>query len=176
MRIMRCLLSGLLCVLVWAGCKTPAAQAGWKGPVEKTNINRNGQAINKIAFLEFALSLTDPVNKAYTCKLENYFLQEGTLRKRPFPTNASVAPHHIYAEILDNNGAVQATIVQDDPLSRLVEAPSDNDGKVMTSAVQRQQAGKLLVRFQYNAATRYIRIRLPGKNAQLLKPIYYAQL
>ena len=176
MGMKRCLLCGSLCVLLWANCKTPSAVADWKGAVPKTNINLHGQALNKIAFLEFELSRTSVADNSYTCKLEKYALQEGTLRKQSFPTTTNAIPHHIYAEILDNSGKVQATIMQDDPLSRHVEAPSEHDTRALTAVIQQQTTGKMLIRFQYNANTRYIRIRLPGKDAQLLKPIYYAQL
>jgi hypothetical protein len=144
--------------------------------VPKTNLNQHGQALNKIAFLEFELSRASITDNAYQCRLDHYYFQEGTLRKASFPTAAAIIPYHVYAEILDNNGQVQATIVQDDPLSRHVEAPSEADTRAMTATIAKQTSGKMLVRFQYNAATRYIRIRLPGKDAQLLKPIYYAQL
>jgi len=68
------------------------------------------------------------------------------------------------------------TIEQADPLNRWMEGPGDDEGKKLTATVLRQTTGKILVRFQYTNQTRYIRIRLPGKNLQLLKPIYYAQL
>jgi len=77
---MRYLLCCLLCAACWTGCHSPAAVSGWKGPVEKTNINQGGQAANKIAFLEFDLLLTDSGHNTYSCKLATYFLKEGTLR------------------------------------------------------------------------------------------------
>lgn len=170
------LLSILLCAAVWAGCKGPVTVAGWKGPVEKTMINQGGQAVNKIAFLEFEVSLTDSLRNTYSCKLASYFLQEGSLRKQRFPAEVVAEPYHIYAEILDNKGIVLNTIASEDPLHQWVEAPGDDEGKTMASAVIRRKAGKILVRFQYTPNSRYIRIRLPGSDSQLLKPIYYAQL
>lgn len=166
----------LVAAIIWVGCKGPAAVSGWKGPVEKTNINQGGQAANKIAFLEFELSVADSFSNAYSCKLASYFLQDGMLRKQRFPADIIPAPYHIYAEILDNKGTVLNTIVHEDPLNQWVEAPGDDEGKTMAAAVLRKKTGHLLIRFQYTPDAHYIRLRLPGKDAQLLKPIYYAQL
>jgi hypothetical protein len=144
--------------------------------VEKTNINQDGQATNKIAFLNFDISLTDSLHNIYSCKLASYVLREGSLRKQRFPPEVVTEPYHIYAEILDNKGTVLNTIAFDDPLNQWVEAPGDDEGKTMASTVIRKKTGKILIRFQYTPDTRYIRIRLPGKDSRLLKPIYYAQL
>lgn len=170
------LLFCLLCAVIGAGCKSQATLSGWKGPVEKTNINLDGQAANKIAFLEFDVTLADSLQNTYACKLASYFLQEGNLRKQRFPTDIVPAPYHIYAEILDNKGTVLTTIAHEDPLNQWVEAPGDDAGKTMAAAVLRKKTGKILIRFQYMPAAHYIRLRLPGKDARLLKPIYYAQL
>jgi hypothetical protein len=143
-------------------------------PNEDLNLNRNGEALDKIAFLTFEVTLTDSVKDEYQFKLVKTFFTNGSLKKGIATANEVKEPRYLYYQI-DGGSAKQEDYSKvPDPLKMVYEFPGENGALNKKTFVNKK--GELIIRFQYEKTTKAISIFKMEPNTLTLKKVYNATL
>ncbi len=164
----------LLLVTCCFGC-TPRqiSQNKMTRPLEDLQINKDNQALNKIVFLTFEVSLIDSAREEYGFRLINKTFSTGTLKKETKSNLGPTGRGFLYYTLDENNNKPIFAKVPD-PLEMLVEYPGENQS--MEKKTFYRNKGEITIRFQFEKNAKTISIFKVSRNSQTLKKVYYANL
>ncbi|MCY7422154.1 MAG: hypothetical protein LH478_10490 [Chitinophagaceae bacterium] len=142
-------------------------------PIENLQLNAGNQALNKIVFLTFEVTLTDSAHEEYAFRLINKTFSSGTLKKGRQGKGETNDRGFLYYT-LDENNTKPIFAKVPDPLEMQLEYPGENQS--MEKKTFYRKKGEVTLRFQFEKSSKTISIFKVAQHSQALKKVYYATL
>jgi hypothetical protein len=142
-------------------------------PIENLQLNTDNQALNKIVFLTFEVTLLDSAQEEYGFRLINKTFSNGVLKKERSGAVEPTDRGFLYYTLEENNTkAIFAKVP--DPLEMQLEYPGEN--QAMEKKTFYRNKGEVTLRFQFEQNSKTISIFKVAHHSLTLKKVYYATL
>ena len=137
-------------------------------------LNKSGDALNKIVFLTYEVVLVDSAKDEYSFSLVNKTFSNGTLKKDLAPNDEIKDASYFYYEFAGGQNKLNKQYKVLNPLNLTLEYPEEN-GTLNKKTVSKKK-GELTIRFVYEEQLKSISIFKVTPNSINLKKIYNASL
>ena len=156
-------------------CHSPLkSQRSGNAKTPLLELNKNGDALNKIVFLTYEVALVDSTKDEYSFVLVNKKFSEGSLKKDSAPLDEVKDPAYFYYEFAGAEDKPNKQYKVLNPLKLTLEYPEDN-GALNKKTVYKKK-GEFIIRFQYVQSLKSISIFKVKPSSLTLKKIYDATL
>lgn len=165
----------LLALTCFWFCHSPLnSQRSTTGTGPLLELNKNGDALNKIVFLTYEVVLVDSAKDEYSFALVDKKFSPGTLKKDMSPSDEIKDPAYFYYEFGGAQDKPNKQYKVLNPLNLTLEYPEDN-GALNKKTVYKKK-GELTIRFQYEQSLKSLSIFKVKPSSLTLKKIYDATL